>query len=289
MAYQTLGYEQAEHVVTLTCNRPEQHNAVNRLMNRELHDAWGRFRDDDDAFVLVITGARETTFCAGWDLQDAAELSHRYRIDSILARHGFTDWHVIATGVSGALVECGVWRGGSAMVMAHVLVAAGVSDRELWLYDTFEGMPAPEDVDADFMGVPAAEHLAAAAGNRDDLVVAYASLDEVRANVQKVGYPIDLVRYVVGQVEHTIPAQAPGEIALLRLGTDWESSTRHELEHLWPRLEVGGVLIIDDYGHWSGARRAVDGYFAGRGDAPLLARVNYTGRMGVRVHQSAEA
>jgi O-methyltransferase len=197
--------------------------------------------------------------------------------------------HVIATGVPGALVECGVWRGGSAMVMAHVLVAAGVSDRELWLYDTFEGMPAPEDADADFMGVPAAEHLAAAAGNRDDLVVAYASLDEVRANVQTVGYPVDLVRYVVGQVEHTIPAQAPGEIALLRLDTDWESSTRHELEHLWPRLEVGGVLIIDDYGHWSGARRAVDGYFAGRGDAPLLARVDYTGRMGVRVHQSGEA
>jgi enoyl-CoA hydratase len=74
MGYETLRYEQADHVVTLTYNRPEQHNAVNRLMNRELHDAWQRFRDDDDAFVLVITGAGETTFCAGWDLQDAAEL-----------------------------------------------------------------------------------------------------------------------------------------------------------------------------------------------------------------------
>jgi enoyl-CoA hydratase len=75
MGYETLGYEQTDHVVTLTYDRPEQHNAVNRLMNRELHDAWQRFRDDDDAFVLVITGAGETTFCAGWDLQDAAELS----------------------------------------------------------------------------------------------------------------------------------------------------------------------------------------------------------------------
>jgi enoyl-CoA hydratase len=75
MPYETLRYEQADHVVTLTYDRPEQHNAVNRLMNRELHDAWQRFRDDDDAFVLVITGAGETTFCAGWDLQDAAELS----------------------------------------------------------------------------------------------------------------------------------------------------------------------------------------------------------------------
>src|SRR5213082_3775210 len=74
MAYETLRYERSDHVVTLTYDRPEQHNAVNRTMNRELHEAWQRFRDDDDAFVLVITGAGETTFCAGWDLQDAAEL-----------------------------------------------------------------------------------------------------------------------------------------------------------------------------------------------------------------------
>ena len=69
---------------------------------------------------------------------------------------------------------------------------------------------------------------------------------------------------------------------------DWESSSRHELEHLWPRRAVGGVLIIDDYGHWSGARQAVDGYFAARDDAPLLARVDYTGRMGVRDRRSDE-
>jgi enoyl-CoA hydratase len=75
MAYETLRYERADHAVTLTYNRPEQHNAINRLMNRELHEAWQRFRDDDDAFVLILNGAGETTFCAGWDLQDAAELS----------------------------------------------------------------------------------------------------------------------------------------------------------------------------------------------------------------------
>jgi enoyl-CoA hydratase len=74
MAYETLIYERTEHVVTLTYNRPDQHNAVNRMMNAELHHAWQRFRDEDDAFVLVITGAGESTFCAGWDLQDAAEL-----------------------------------------------------------------------------------------------------------------------------------------------------------------------------------------------------------------------
>ena len=75
MNYETLLYEHTEHVVTLTHNRPHQHNAVNRTMNAQLHDAWERFRDDDEAFVLVITGAGESTFCAGGDLQDAAELS----------------------------------------------------------------------------------------------------------------------------------------------------------------------------------------------------------------------
>src|ERR1700739_1897960 len=73
MRYQTLKYEQQEHVVVLTYNRPKQHNAISRSMNAELHEAFQRFRDDDSAFVLVITGAGETTFCAGWDLQDAAE------------------------------------------------------------------------------------------------------------------------------------------------------------------------------------------------------------------------
>jgi enoyl-CoA hydratase len=82
MNYQTLRYEHADHVVTLTYDRPDQHNAVNRTMNGELHHAWQRFRDDEDAFVLVITGAGETTFCAGWDLQDAANLTEIGDYDS---------------------------------------------------------------------------------------------------------------------------------------------------------------------------------------------------------------
>jgi enoyl-CoA hydratase/carnithine racemase len=75
MDYETLRYEQDGHVVTLTYDRPDQHNAINGAMNAELHDAWQRFRDDSDAFVLVITGAGEEAFCAGWDLADAAQLT----------------------------------------------------------------------------------------------------------------------------------------------------------------------------------------------------------------------
>ena len=90
MDYETLLYEQDDHVVTLTYNRPEQHNAVNRTMNRELHHAWQRFRDDDDAFVLVITGAGDTTFCAGWDLADAADAERARRLRRVPRRASTT-------------------------------------------------------------------------------------------------------------------------------------------------------------------------------------------------------
>ena len=85
-----------------------------------------------------------------------------------------------------------------------------------------------------------------------------------------------------GPVEQTIPATVPGQLALLRLDTDWYESTRHELEHLYPALETGGVLIVDDYGHWDGAARAVDEYFARQGSPLLLTRTDYTGRMAVK-------
>ena len=98
MDYQTLVYEQAGHVVTLTYNRPEQHNAVNRVMNSELHHAWQRFRDNDDAFVLVITGAGETAFCAGWDLQDAADLGE------------LGDWDAYRVSLHNNPGECGYTR-----------------------------------------------------------------------------------------------------------------------------------------------------------------------------------
>jgi O-methyltransferase len=191
--------------------------------------------------------------------------------------------HVLDRDVPGAFVECGVWRGGSSMLMAHALLECGDVARELWLYDTFEGMPQPGDADVDFTGRPAAEQLPRRRDDRDDVILAYATLDEVQANMRRVGYPSERVRYVRGPVEETIPGQAPESIAVLRLDTDWEASTRHELEYLWPRLSAGGLLVIDDYGHWAGARRAVDQYFAARDDAPLLVRVDYTGRVGVKL------
>lgn len=83
-------------------------------------------------------------------------------------------------------------------------------------------------------------------------------------------------------MERTIPAGAPGEIAILRLDTDWYESTRHELEHLYPRLSPGGILIIDDYGHWRGSRKATDEYIEKHAAALFLGRIDYTGRIAVK-------
>jgi hypothetical protein len=96
-------------------------------------------------------------------------------------------------------------------------------------------------------------------------------------------YPGSHIHYVKGRVEDTIPKHAPQAIALLRLDTDWYESTRHELEHLFPRLVRGGVLILDDYGHWKGAKEAVDEYFAKLGRSPLLQRLDYSGRLAIKV------
>ena len=191
--------------------------------------------------------------------------------------------HVERHGIAGDVVECGVWRGGSSMLAALTLLASGAPHRTLWLYDTFGGMSEPTEKDVDALsGAQMATEWTEHEGQVDDPVFAFSDLDTVRRNMAATGYPADRVEFVQGKVEDTIPGRAPERIGLLRLDTDWYESTRHELEHLWDRLEPGGVLIIDDYGHWAGAREAVDEFFAGRADAPLLSRIDYTGRIGVK-------
>ncbi len=117
------------------------------------------------------------------------------------------------------------------------------------------------------------------AGQPRDALWCYSPLEEVKRNMDSTGYPAAEITYVKGKVEDTLPDAAPAQIAVLRLDTDWYESTRHELEHLYPRLAPGGVLIIDDYGYWSGARKAVDEYF---GDSLLLNRIDNTGRMAIK-------
>ena len=184
--------------------------------------------------------------------------------------------YISRSGIAGAVVECGVWRGGSMMAAARTLLEERDTARDLYLFDTFEGMTEPGAADVSIFGAAAAEEY-----KLHPEGWCAASLDDVRESMQRVGYPSDRVHLVKGLVEETIPGGAPQQIALLRLDTDWYESTRHELEHLFPRITPGGVLIIDDYGHWQGARKAVDEYLQTRGIPLLLARTDYTGRIAV--------
>lgn len=186
--------------------------------------------------------------------------------------------------IPGAFVECGVWRGGSSMVMAHTLLKQSKKPkRELYLYDTYSGMSAPTEADRTVFGKDAAPKFQETA-KEDHTDWCYASLDEVKSNLQSTGYPASKLHFIKGKVEDTIPATIPDEIALLRLDTDFYESTYHELIHLFPRLKAGGILIIDDYGHWLGAKDATDRYFAEHGMKPFLHRIDYTARMLVKSH-----
>jgi hypothetical protein len=189
--------------------------------------------------------------------------------------------YVVRRKIPGAIVECGVWRGGSMMAAARTLQALCTADRELFLFDTFEGMSPPGDHDVDFIG-QRADTILAKSDRKDDGYWCYASLEDVKRSLGTVGYPEARIHYVRGKVEETIPKHAPVQIALLRLDTDWYESTRHELEHLYPRVASGGVLIIDDYGHWKGARQATDEFIAATPGFGLLTRIDYTGRLAIK-------
>ncbi len=165
--------------------------------------------------------------------------------------------------IPGAIVECGVWRGGSMMLVAHRLLALGRTDRDLYLFDTYEGLPRPDETkDVDVWGNRAIDGWLPRQTSEESSHWAEASLEDVRANILSTGYPEERLHFVKGMVERTIPDGAPPDIALLRLDTDWYASTKHEMEHLFPRLARNGILIIDDYGHFEGARQAVDEYIS---------------------------
>jgi hypothetical protein len=194
--------------------------------------------------------------------------------------------YVVRGGIPGAVVECGVWRGGSMVAAARTLLAAQAADRDLWLYDTFAGMTEPGAHDRTADG-RRADTWIAAERTRDGATsgVFEATLDDVRAVLRATGYPDERMRFEVGRVEDTLTGpDLPEQIAVLRLDTDFYESTRLELDVLFPRLSPGGVLLIDDYGYWMGARRAVDEYFAGRPE--LLVRVDSSARLVIKRHRS---
>jgi O-methyltransferase len=157
---------------------------------------------------------------------------------------------VIKDGVPGDLIETGVWRGGACILMRGVLAAYEVHDRVVWAADSFEGLPKPNS-----------EKAPKDRGDRHhtyrELVV---GLDAVKRNFEAYGLLDEQVRFLKGWFKDTLPGAPIKEISVCRLDGDMYESTMDALEVLYPKLSVGGYLIVDDYGAVPGCKAAVDDY-----------------------------
>ena len=194
--------------------------------------------------------------------------------------------YIYNNNIDGDLVECGVFRGGSAMMMAISSLRFsnnGQNLKKIWLYDTFEGMANPSKFDRNISDQEAIKELKKnkRKENKKD-IWAYSNLDYVKKNIQKTGYESRDLVYIKGLVEQTLADNTPEKISLLRLDTDFYESTKSELEYLYPKLEVGGVLLIDDYGHWKGCKKAVDDYFKNKKNI-FFQQIDYSGIIGVKL------
>lgn len=223
--------------------------------------------EGDDFFL------RAFTFCKNYTMTSPERLFALYS----------SVQYVIQNKIPGDFVECGVWKGGSSMMIAYILHELGIKDRTIWMFDTYDGMSEPEDVDKDYTGKSASSQLILASKADSHSVWCYSSLEEVKKNMKSTGFSMDRVKFIQGKVEDTIPQFIPESISLLRLDTDWYTSTLHELIYLFPLLKEKGVLIIDDFGHWEGAKKAVLEYFQKNNLYPLISRIDDTGRIILKV------
>ncbi|MGW4772901.1 TylF/MycF/NovP-related O-methyltransferase [Nocardia sp. NPDC004278] len=263
-----------EHLVTAGLLRDSQDQQASnpslRVAAMEVPRALGTFPDIrhlDPQFVELYESLQHTT-------QTSVSMSYALRLATK---------YIADARIPGDVVECGVWRGGSAAIAAATLVAAKDLGRTIWLYDTFAWTwDPPSEVDQLQLPSGAMKLGDLLASVTDSVQDEGSDQQSVLDTVCGTGYPRERVRCVEGLVQDTIPEQAPDSIAILRLDTDLYDSTRHELEHLYPLLSVGGVLIVDDYGKYSGATQAVDEYFTKVNEPVLLHRIDTQGRICVK-------
>ena len=173
---------------------------------------------------------------------------------------------VVDDDVPGDLIETGVWRGGASIFMRGVLRARGVTDRRVWVADSFRGLPAPS-----------AERFPADAGDEHHQVAELAvSADMVRENFRRYGLLDDQVVFLEGWFRDTLPALTEERWAIIRLDGDMYESTMDALDNLYPRLSPGGFVIVDD-GALAPCRAAVDDYRARHGISDALHEIDWTG------------
>ena len=245
-------YRSGSYLTSLRYHKPEE---------------WENYRDIDDwKREIVVTCSPFTATHQEAMLQLIANIEH-----------------VISNDIPGDFVETGVFMGGSCMIIAEVLKQLEVNDRAIWMYDTYEGVPQPNDIETDPDGTLLNtwwKENAQLEGQASSWC--NSSLTTVQAHMEKVNYSGD-VHFVKGLVEDTIPQQGPNTIALLRIDVDLEYPTRHVLDHFYPRLSLGGHVIFDDYGMFPSVKHTVDDYFYQNKSKIYLDRVDSTVVHGIKV------
>lgn len=191
--------------------------------------------------------------------------------------------YVVDENIDGDFVECGVWRGGNAIIAKKIFEKMG-SKKKLYLFDTFTGMTEPSEFDKDFVKNEDARDKYFYNQEKNFNKWCYASIDDVKKNIKDICKNIDDINFIKGDVKNTLQNEKnlPKKISVLRLDTDWYESTLIELKVLYPLLSLKGSLVIDDYGHWQGSKKAVDEYFKGLDYKPLLNITDYTGRSAIK-------
>lgn len=202
-------------------------------------------------------------------------------VESLFYTYNATKY-VIENNIPGDFVECGVWKGGNTMMVALTLMEFKERGRNIYLYDTFEGMSEPTNKDISYKDENA--NIVWAQSQKDNHTDwCYSPIDEVKNNLYSTGYPKEKLFFIKGKVEDTIPETVPEKISVLRLDTDWYKSTYHELFHLYPLLTKNGFLIIDDYGYWQGAREAVNEYVKENNIKIFMNRLDDSARAGIKI------
>ena len=196
--------------------------------------------------------------------------------------------YIYKNRIEGDIVECGVFMGGSAMMMALSMNKFDNNPEEkkkLWLYDTYQGMANAHENDVNILNDKAIDELKKLKKTENSKDIwAYSSIDYVKDNMNKTGIDNSKIIYVEGLVEETLNSVYPDKISILRLDTDFYLSTKKELEILYPKLQIGGVIIIDDYGHWKGCKKAVDEYFKDKKNI-FFQQIDYSGLVGIKVNK----
>ena len=188
-------------------------------------------------------------------------------------------WQVRACleeNVPGAFVECGVWRGGTSFLMAHLLQQAGVSDRKVWLLDSFEGIQPPEHIDG-----PAALKWSEDTNSPFYYDNFRVSVEEVRRSANELGLGAH-TEFVKGWFDQTIPANRDriGQIAILRIDCNWHAGNRCCLHNLYNQVVDGGFVILDYY-NWDGCAIAVHEFLGSRKLAHRIETVSGPGGIGL--------